>query len=238
MIKSFLNNYKMSVDIKTLSAEDRAALLADLQKEQEAEQEQKKQERERYKELTNATVTESIKRLMNMSSELSQLKASIFNSFATLLQMKAELFGIKEGQQSHDFTNKDGMTISIGSRIIEGWDDTVESGISIVNKYLEGLATDDKSAKLVNMIYRLLKKDAKGNLKGNRVLELQKLADELDDTTFTEGVNIIRTAYRPFRSAFFIEAYCKDNMGKKQSVPLSITSVDFPEGVEVDTSLL
>jgi hypothetical protein len=228
----------MNVDIKNLSREERAILLEDLQREEKEQQEKIKQEREHYKELTHTTVKEAMKQLMDMSSGLSNLKASIFNSFATLLEMKAELYGIKDGQQSHDFTNKEGMTISIGCRIIEGWDDTVETGISIVNKYIESLATDDKSAKLVNMIYRLLKKDAKGNLKGNRVLELQKLADELDNPTFTEGVQIIRSAYRPQRSAHFIEGSYKNQAGKRVSVPLSITSVPFPADTDVKTESL
>lgn len=228
----------MSVDVKKLSPEERAKLFQELQQEQMAEEEQKKKEREHYKELRQKTVTESIKRLMNMSSELSRLKAEIFDNFSTLLNMKAELYGIKDGQQSHDFSNEEGQTVTIGSRIIDGWDDTVESGIAMVNKYIESLATDEKSAKLVNMIYRLLRKDAKGNLKGNRVLELQKLADEINDPTFTEGVEIISSAYQPQRSAYFIEASQKDDIGKRVGIPLSITSVSFPEDFELKTEHL
>ncbi len=228
----------MSVDVKELSPEERAKLFKDLQQEQMAEEEQKKQEREHYKELRQKTVTESIKRLMNMSSELSRLKAEIFDNFSTLLNMKAELYGIKDGQQSHDFSNEEGQTVTIGSRIIDGWDDTVESGIAMVNKYIESLATDEKSAKLVNMIYRLLRKDAKGNLKGNRVLELQKLAEEINDPTFTEGVEIISSAYQPQRSAYFIEASQKDDIGKRVGIPLSITSVPFPDDFELKTEHL
>lgn len=228
----------MSVDVKKLSPEERARLFEELQQEQLAEEEQKKKERDQYKELRQKTVTESIKKLMNMSSELSRLKAEIFNNFSTLLNMKAELYGIKDGQQSHDFTNELGQTVSIGSRVIDGWDDTVESGIAMVNKYIESLATDEKSAKLVNMIYRLLRKDAKGNLKGNRVLELQKLAEEINDPTFTEGVEIISSAYQPQRSAYFIEASQKDEIGKRIGIPLSITSVPFPEDFELKTEHL
>jgi hypothetical protein len=228
----------MSVDVSKLTPDEKLKLFRELELEQKAVQEQKKKEREQYKELTQKTVSEAMKKLMNMSSELSKLKADIFNSFITILDMKAELYGVKEGQQSHDFTNEHGETISIGSRIIDGWDDTVESGIAMVNKYIESLATDDKSAKLVNMIYRLLRKDSKGNLKGNRVLELQKLADEINDPTFTEGVTIIRSAYRPVRSAYFIEASYKDELGKRVNVPLSITSVPFPENDKPQSDVL
>jgi len=228
----------MNVDVTKLSPEEKAKLFQQLEDEKKAEKLKVKEERDRYKDLTQKTVSESMKKLMNLSSELSRVKLDIFNSFATILEMKAELYGIREGQQSHDFSNEEGETISIGTRIIDGWDDTVESGIAMVNKYIESLATDDKSAKLVNMIYRLLRKDAKGNLKGNRVLELQKLAEEINDPVFHEGVDIIKSAYKPVRSAFFIEASVKDDLGKRKGVPLSITSVPFPEGEELKTDKL
>lgn len=227
----------MNVDVAKLTEKERAELLAQLQAEEKAKQEKIKREREQYKELVRTTVSDAMRKLMNMSSQLSQLKAEIFKSFSTILEMKAELYGIKDGQKSHDFSNEEG-TITIGSRVIDGWDDTVEAGIAMVNKFIESLATDDKSAKLVNMIYRLLRKDAKGNLKGNRVLELQKLADEINDPVFTEGVNIIRNAYQPKRSAYFIEASYIDGIGKRTTIPLSITSVDFPEGDVPDVKLL
>jgi hypothetical protein len=228
----------MEVDVKKLSAEDRAKLFEQLEAENKAENNRLKQERDNYKELVHKTVTDSAKKLMNLSSVISHAKADVFNDFSTILKMKQELYSIKPGQQSHDFTNKEGMTITIGSRVIDGWDDTVDSGIAIVSKYIESLATSPETAKLVHIIHQLLRKDAKGNLKANRVLELQKLADELDDPTFTEGVDIIRSAYQPVRSAFFIEASYKDNVGKRVGIPLSITSVPFPEGVEVNTDVL
>ncbi|MFW6370971.1 MAG: DUF3164 family protein [Bacteroidota bacterium] len=228
----------MSLDVKKLSPEERAQLLQQLELEQKEESNRVKKEREEYKEMVHKVVTDVMKKLTNLSSVLSMAKAEVFNEFSTLVNMKSELYGIKPGQQSHDFTNKDGMTVTIGSRVIDGWDDTVDSGIGIVQSYIDSLATNEETAKLVHIIHQLLKKDAKGNLKANRVLELQKLADELDDETFTEGVDIIRAAYRPVRSAFFIEASVKDSVGKRIGIPLSITSVPFPDGVEVNTDML
>jgi len=223
------------MDVQTMSATERKKLLKQLQLEEQKELDATKRERDLYKETVAKTVTETIKKMQNVSSLLSKAKADVFNDFSALLELKKDLYGYKEGQQSHSFTNDEGQTIEVGCRIIDGWDDTVEAGVAKVNQYIDSLVTDQQTAKLVKAIQSLLKKDAKGNLKANRVLELRNLAEELDNPIFTDGVEIINQAYKPVRSAFFVEARFKDNTGKNQSVPLSITSVDFPMGVEVNT---
>ncbi|PTT24210.1 hypothetical protein DBR28_18600, partial [Chryseobacterium sp. HMWF028] len=76
-------------------------------------------------------------------------------------------------------------------------------------------------------------KDAKGQLKSSRVLELRQLAEEFNDEKFKDAVEIIQDAYKPVRSAFFIEAYTTNPQGKKVFIPLSITAVDFPEGTNI-----
>ncbi len=223
------------MNVQTMSAQERKDLLKQLQAEEQKAQEANKKERDVYKETVAKTVTETIKKMQNVSSLLSKAKADVFNDFSALLEMKKELYGYKDGQQSHSFTNDEGQTIEIGCRAIDGWDDTLEAGVAKVNQYIDSLATDIQTAKLVKAIQNLLKKDSKGNLKGSRVLELRNLAEELDSPIFTDGVEIINAAYKPVRSAFFVEARTKDNTGKNQNVPLSITSVDFPQGVDVNT---
>jgi hypothetical protein len=226
------------IDVKALSVEDRAALMQQLQADQEAEKIRKAQERDQYRDLVNMTVNENIIKLQKLSSMLSLAKADVYNSFTTIMAMKKEVYGYKDGQQSHSFTDDSGRTIEIGFRIVDGWNDTVEAGISKVNTYIESLATNEETGKLVRIIQNLLKKDAKGNLKANRVLELQKLADDISNPTFKEGVEIISSAYIPVRSAWFIEASVKDRLGKKLGIPLSITAVDFPDGMDINTESL
>jgi len=227
-----------SIDLDQLTPDQEAALLQKLQAKQAAEAANIKAEREVYKETVGKTVAGTIKEMETISSMLSQAKANVFNNFSALLELKKELYGYKEGQQSHSFTNALGQTIEVGFRQIDGWDDTVDAGVAKVNEYIESLATSEETAKLVKFIQRLLKKDQKGNLKSSRVLELRNLADEVNNPLFTDGVQIIQEAYKPVRSAYFIEASYKDDTGKKSSVPLSITTVDFPEGFEVNTKAL
>lgn len=195
----------------------------------QAQENKKEADRAAYKELVEQTVPKAIFKLAIASETLSNAKTEAFQYFEDILKLKAEVFGIKEKQQSHTFSF-DGGEVQIGYRITDGWDDTVNAGIAKVEKYISSLAKDNETAALVDMVFNLLKKDAKGNLKGSRVLELQKLTVKFNNEDFTDGVDIISKAYKPVRSVWFIEAALIDENKKKTPIPLSMSSVDFSQG--------
>lgn len=206
-----------------------AELKAALKKQEEA----KGQDREAYKKLIAETVPTAIFKLAVASESLSNAKTEAFQLFENALKLKAEVFGIKEGQQSHTFSTDKGE-ITIGYRINDSWDDTVNSGIAKVEQFITSLSKNEETAALVKMVFNLLKKDTKGNLKGSRVLELQKLTKDFSNEEFTDGVNIIAQAYKPRRSVWFIDASLIREDGSKTSIPLNISSVDFSQGYTFD----
>lgn len=227
-----------TIDISKLSPEERLALLQNIPSEElkaaaRASELSKKEARETYKETVKEAIPAFINGLLNISSALSSAKLEIFEGLNILLEMKADVFGVKQGQQGHSFSDDQGNGITYGFRVIDGWDDTVNAGIDKIKEVIDGMAKDENSAKLVTTINKLLKKDAKGQLKSSRVLELRQLAEEFNDDKFRDAVEIIQDAYKPVRSAFFIEAFTTNAMGKKEFIPLSLTAVDFPEGTNI-----
>jgi hypothetical protein len=168
---------------------------------------------------------------------LSIAKADIYRQFAAIIECKQELYGAKSGQMSHTFTDENGRSITIGWRQVDEFDDTLDMGISLISDYITTLAVDENSANLVEMINRLLKKDSKGNLKPNRILDLRNLAEKIGNEQLTKGVEIVLLAYKPTRSVIFVEADTKSPQGAKQSVALSITSAPFPDGYEPNFSV-
>ncbi|HBL74274.1 MAG: hypothetical protein A2W90_18140 [Bacteroidetes bacterium GWF2_42_66] len=220
------------IEIDELNDEQLALLEQKIAAKKQAETAAKKAERDNYKSLVTQTVREQIVELQQVSNLLSLAKANVYGSFASLISLKNELYGSKSGQQSHTFSDDDGSSVTIGFRVIDKFDDTLDVGITMIREYINDLAVDENSANLVDMVNNLLKKDAKGNLKPNRVLDLQNLADKIQNDKFYAGVEIIRASYKPVRSAIFVEAEVLDATGKKQSVALSITSVDFPVDFE------
>lgn len=199
----------------------------------QAQESKKDADRTAYKELVEQTVPKAIFKLALASETLSNAKTEAFQYFEDILKLKAEVFGVKEKQQSHTFSFEGGE-VQIGYRITDGWDDTVNAGIAKVEKYISSLAKDSETAALVDMVFNLLKKDAKGNLKGSRVLELQKLTSKFNNEEFTDGVDIISKSYKPVRSVWFVEAALIDENKNKTPIPLSMSSVDFSKGYQFE----
>lgn len=186
----------------------------------------RKSDREAYTALVDETIAAVMPELTNISEAIAQKKTAAAEAFRGALEMKAELFGVKDDQQSHTFTNSEGtMRITIGHYMLDNYRDTVNEGIAMVKTYIESQARDDASRALVKAILRLLSRDEAGNLKASRVLQLQKMAEETGDERFIEGVRIIQESYQPTPSKDYIRAAVRDESGAWVAVPLSMTDV-------------
>lgn len=214
------------MDITKMTKEEKAKLFAELEADKKAEEMRVQKERETYKDLVDATVAKCVTKLQNLSSEMQRVKQEVFEEFRAIITMKNELFNTKLNRQSDTFTTSDSkMSITLGNRVNEGWDDTVEAGISKVKEYLSTLAKDEETATLVETIMGLLAKDRKGALKANKVLELEKLAIKSQNKEFLDGIAIIKDAYRPVPTCQFIEVSTKDTEGKEYKLPLSLSAM-------------
>ena len=148
----------------------------------------------------------------------------MFKEVESIIQLKESLFNAKLDRHSNSFT-ADGITVTLGRRTNDGWDDTVEVGITKVKEFLATLAKDDNSAKLYKAVMQLLSKDRKGNLKASALLQLERYANEWNDPMFSEGVEIIRNAYSPVETCDFISVSYKDEDGKTHAIPLSLAAM-------------
>jgi uncharacterized protein YjgD (DUF1641 family) len=213
------------IDLSQLSEQELIDALAKMKN-------KKNEDREAYKQLVAEAVPKAIFRLSHASEVLSVVKKETFDFFENVLELKNKVYGLKEKQRSHTFSTEH-AEITIGYRINDGWDDTVHVGVEKVRNFITSLAKDKETSALVDMVFDLLKKDANGNLKSNRVLELQKMTSKFNNDEFTDGVDIISKAFKPKRSSWFIDAYLLQD-GKRVNIPLNISSVDFAEGYEFD----
>ena len=210
-----------------MTAEERQEFEAyKLAKEKKAAEAKRKSDREAYTALVDETIAAVMPELTNISEAIAQKKPAAAEAFRGALEMKAELFGVKDDQQSHTFTDSEGtMRITIGHYMLDNYRDTVNEGIAMVKTYIESQARDDASRALVKAILRLLSRDEAGNLKASRVLQLQKMAEETGDERFIEGVRIIQESYQPTPSKDYIRAAVRDESGAWVAIPLSMTDV-------------
>nr|DAQ43552.1 MAG TPA: Protein of unknown function (DUF3164) [Caudoviricetes sp.] len=184
----------------------------------------REQNRDAYKQLVDETIREVFPTLQEVSKSLARSKQSVYERFADALKLKEEIFNTKADQRSNTFSSSDGMyRITLGNHQTDDYDDTVNEGIAKVKEVISSFANDDNSRLLVEAVMKLLSRDAKGNLKASRVMQLRKLAAESGNAELIDGVEIIEKAYRPQVSKTFVRAEYKDDNGKWVSVPLGMT---------------
>ncbi len=223
------------ISLASLTPEQKKALMQELEEEQKIKNKKQAEERAKYKEMVDTSVRELFPSLKEASKMLALIKTKIISELQTLVKIKAELYDKEENQTSHTFSTSDGyITITIGYNILDGWDDTAETGIAKVNDYLQSLISDKKSKALVETIMKLLSKDSKGNLKASRVLQLKQIAEKSEDKSFIDAIQIIQEAYRPVRSRDYVRCEYKNDAGVKISLPLTITEVDKIEAEQAE----
>lgn len=215
----------MNLDFKNMTDEQKANLKKQILEEEAKEKAERKAKVEGYKSLVDETVIKAMEKVKGISKQITTIKKEVFDDFKSILELKAELYGVKENQQSHTFTTTDGkISITLGYRMLDSFDDTVHAGIEKVKNYIYK-TVQEENTHLLEIVNLLLKKDKNGNLKASRVMELEKIAGNINDTELSEGVQIIKEAWKPQKSKTFIEAYYKDENGNKINIPLSMTSV-------------
>lgn len=212
----------------SMSAEELAQFEAfKKQQEKEAAAKRRKENREAYAQLVDEEIDAALPELNDLSQQIAAVKSTVYGNFAEVLKMKAEVMGLtQDGQKSHTFTNSKGdKRITLGVNTVDGYRDTVEDGITMVQQYIQSLAIDENSRALVKTVLRLLSRDQQGNIKASRVLQLRRMAEETGNDQFIEGVRIIEESYQPATTKQYIRAEYKDEKGIWRNVPLSVTDV-------------
>lgn len=215
------------MDITKMTAAQRAELKAQLEAEERAEKQKREDDITAYKNSVDEFCRGKFERLQALSCEMRRAKEEVFAEADVLIRLKDELFRTKSDRHSDQFTTSDGrITIALGNRTNDGWDDTVNVGVDKVKTFIKSLAKDDDSAALTEMVMNLLARDKKGNLKASRVLQLQGIARKSGYPELIEATDIIQAAYRPVDSCQFISVSYKDEKGVKQTLPLSLAAME------------
>lgn len=217
----------MIMDIEKMTAAQRAELKAQLEAQERAEKQKREDDIAAYKTSVDEFCRSKFARLQALSEEMRRAKEEVFGDAETLIGLKEELFRTKSDRHSNQFTTSDGrITVALGFRTNDGWDDTVNAGVDKVKTFIRSLAKDDDSAALTEMVMNLLAKDRKGNLKASRVLQLREIARKSGYPELIEATDIIQAAYRPVDTCQFISVSYKDEKGVKQTLPLSLAAME------------
>ena len=215
------------MDITKLTAEQRAELKAQLEAEERAKKQKRQDDIDAYKQSVDEFVRTTFERMKKVSELMREEKNTAFTAADTIIALKDELYDTKTDRHSNSFTSSDGMiSITLGRRTNDGWDDTVNVGVQKVHDFFKSMARDEEMAALTEMVMSLLARDKKGNLKASRVLQLREVARKSGYSDLMEAVDIIQQAYKPVESVEFISVQYKDENGVKQTLPLSLASME------------
>lgn len=225
-----------TIDITKLTPEQKQQIAEQVAAEKAAEKETRKQNLEALEELAKAVMPDAFAQAVQAAEILAQAKANIFELFREYLKLKLEIYESKSTQKSHTITVGN-QSIILGYRVTDGYTDDANYGIAKIHDYISSLGTDKKTKQLTSALFRLLQKNAKGDLDSKKVLELAQMAqNEWAGTPVQEGVEIIQESFRPKMSRWFIEAKEVNGQGVERTIPLSITSADLP--ADFDLSFL
>lgn len=215
------------MDIKDLTAAQRAELKAQLEAEERAEKQKRQDDIDAYKQSVDDFVRSTFERMKRVSDLMRSEKDSVFTAADTLITLKDELYDTKTDRHSNSFTSSDGkVSITLGKRTNDGWDDTVNVGVQKVTDFFKSMARDEEMAALAEMVMSLLARDKKGNLKASRVLQLREVARKSGYSELIEAADIIQAAYCPVETVEFISVQYKDENGVKRALPLSLASME------------
>ena len=215
------------MNLNDLTPAQRAELKAQLEAAERAEKQKRQDDIDAYKQSVDEFVRTTFERMKKVSELMREEKNTVFTAADTIIALKDELYNTKTDRHSNSFTSSDGMiSITLGRRTNDGWDDTVNVGVQKVHDFFKSMARDEEMAALTEMVMSLLARDKKGNLKASRVLQLREVARKSGYSDLMEAVDIIQQAYKPVESVEFISVQYKDENGMKQTLPLSLASME------------
>lgn len=187
----------------------------------------RKEDRETYRRMSQEAVAETFVEIKRLSELMQATKKMVMERFLAILKLRDEAFDTDPKQSQYSFVDE-----GITQRIILGrykkymHDTTAEAGIEMVKGYLEKLGTDSETQKLVRIILDLLSENAQGELEPDKILQLDRYAEEFGSEEFAEGVKIIKESLVFDWTKYFFRAEEKTEGGAWKSVPLSMININ------------
>ena len=217
-----------SITVPQLTEEQRAALYAQFQREERDKKVERENNISSYKLMQDEFLEDLLPGLYSFSLQQADMVTHAHKSMASLVDLKQDLYEVKEDQNSHTFTHRKGLgSVTIGYNTIIRFDGTEAEGVKIIKNYIKKLSADDEKRKILgNLLNTFMKPDKKGNLNPARIAELNNQKQEVNDEEFSRGVDIIVNAQVVVRSSLFVKGWYliqnhTEPSGKKVSFSMS-----------------
>ena len=172
---------KQSVDVKSMSKEERAALLAQLQQE---EKDDRIARRETYEALRGEFLHEVKENVLEMVNAVSGFRKWLENETACFTTVMKEYGQVKsDDQRSYTITDGD-FRMEVKSNKVKGFDERADLAAERLIDYLKRyMQNSDKGADdpMYQMAMTLLERNKMGDLDYKSISKLYELEDKFDE---------------------------------------------------------
>ncbi len=201
------------IDLKSLSAEQKAALKKELAQEAKLDKEKKQGDIATLKELQNTFLDQNIDTLVNRQGEMETLVAQLFTDFRDILTLKSQVYGLDRlDQDSHTITNPEGTaSITIGQNINITFDGSESAGVQKIMNFLTAISGNEDNEDMKKMsetVKLLLKPSLKTKmLNPAKIIQLNAMRATYNSPEFEDGMDIIINAQLRQKGSSYVAGY-------------------------------
>jgi hypothetical protein len=178
-----------------------------------------------YDKLKEQTVKPLIQRWLELSTEVADLKANIFDEVESLLSVCADDYGVTLAGKKGNVT----LYLYDGSFFLQRryqdrvqFDERLLAAEQLVRECLDEWA-GEASDELRTLITAAFERNKEGDIRRSELVRLRKL--KIDDERWQRAMGIIAEAEQIIESACYFQVQRRDNTGKYQPVPLDFAAV-------------
>lgn len=217
-----------TLDLKSLTAEQKKELAQQLKEEERVAKEALKANKETLQQLTEEVIDNNIDFFVTSQESVEKSILKLFDEVQAIIDARVETFGIeKKEQDSHTLTKNDGSaSIKIGWNIKSTFNGTESAGIQKIKQFMSSLAGENENEKLLMQFLNIaLKTDVQGNYNPKKVRELNTMRERANNELFNEGMDIINSAMIDIRTSMYARGYkmvTRDSISKRVEFSFSI----------------
>lgn len=213
-----------TIDLKSLSEEQRNDLIMQYQAEEREKREKMIQGKKALVDLEDEAVNEMFEEAEMISNNIVEFKRRWMVRLEPLKGMKVDYTKASPNQSSYTYNSRDGKKQAIVCQNMAArYDDGIQAGIDFAKEWFNAQVVDDKSKKLIDIIEGLLAKGNKGTYSPSNLMEFVKTANEKDEPLLKKAAECILESLRKEATSVSIRMWKTDDDGIRRAVPLSAT---------------
>jgi hypothetical protein len=213
------------MDITKLTAEEKAAIKAQLDEEARVEAEKRNADRIALIDMEDVAVKEMMTEVETLSSAIVTFKQASIKKLEPLMVLKSELGKSAAKQRSFSFKTKDGSAkVVIDYNETFKYDDGIHAGVEYAKQWLQEKAEESEEAKMMTSIIEdLLGKSRGGTYSAENLWTFVNAAEEYDVPLLKMSAEAVKKSLYKETSSVSVRVFKKDEFGQMKQLPLSAT---------------